>query len=194
MKAYRINRVTLAIALMLGSGAALSASGTLISPAVYSGAAIDFGSVPGKLAPTLDDADMDHKNITLILDTWWWNYQYTDGFKEAIAQFGLTIEQMTENYKEMEARAKNPNDPLFWLKRTLETYPAQQDLYNIPVTEENGVMRDRTTQWNRNPYFLTREYAKAGEKITIKTAAIPAGIACYAAMQGNRAALKGPMG
>lgn len=180
MKGYKLDRVALAVALIFSSGPALSAPGSLTmkrEPAVLHS---EPETAPGK--------------ETLTLNTWWENYQFSDGFKEAVAQFGLTVEQMNANAGEMETRAKDPNDPLFWLKRTLEIYPAQQDLYNIPVTEENGVMRNRTTQWNRNPYFLTREYGKSGETITIKTAKIPAGIACYAAMQGNMGSFDGPDG
>ena len=180
MKRDKMHQAALGLAVMLSAGAALAASNQQ-TPSVMP-------------APTAADSDSSSASRLFLMDTWWANHQSSEGFKEAIAQFGLTIEQMNENYEVMEARAKNPNDPLFWLKRTLETYPAQQDQYAIPVTEENGVMRDRTTQWNRNPYFLTREYGKAGERITIKTAKIPAGIACYAAMQGNMGGFDGPDG
>jgi hypothetical protein len=187
MKGYKIKRVALAIALMMGSGAALAVSDSIEFRG--EGSIIDFGPVPVK--PATVDFDLNPDKGSLILDTWWWNYQYTDGFKEAIAQLGLTIEQMTENYREMDARAKNPNDPLFWLKRTLEVYPANAaDSYNIPVAESNGVMRVRTTHSDRNNFFLTREYGKAGEAITIKAGTIPAGVACYAAMDGDMGLLR----
>ncbi|WP_079205343.1 M60 family metallopeptidase [Nissabacter archeti] len=193
MKGYKINRLTLAVALILSSGAASAAPENITYHGNTSGSIINFGPVPAKpVKPVIDDAELDQKNITLVLDTWWWNYQYTDGFKEAIAQLGLTIDQMTANYQEMDARAKNPNDPLFWLKRTLEIYPSHAaDRYNIPVTESNTVMRKRTTTYDRNNYFLTREYGKTGEAITIKAGTIPAGVTCYAAMDGDMTLFKG---
>ena len=186
MKSYKITRPALAVALMLSAGAA---AGNMSGSDSGSGAIIDFSPVPA--TPSTGDVEIDSKGA-LILDTWWANYQFSNGFKEAIAQLGLTIEQMTENYQEMDARAKNPNDPLFWLKRTLEIYPANYaDRYNIPVTESNTVMRKRTTSYDRNNYFLTREYGKTGEAITIKAGTIPAGVMCYAAMDGDMALFKG---
>ncbi|MBS0970435.1 hypothetical protein JK232_16210 [Nissabacter archeti] len=173
MKGYKINRLTLAVALILSSGAASAAPENITYHGNTSGSIINFGPVP-----VINDADMDQKNGELILDTWWWNYQYSGGFKEAIAQLGLTIDQMTANYQEMDARAKNPNDPLFWLKRTLEIYPAQQNQYHIPVTEK---MSGRTTGHGRNTYFLTRTYGRQNDTIAIETGNIPEGVACYAA-------------
>lgn len=177
MKCYKLSQVALAVALLFSAGTAMAEPGSFIIN-------------PTPVGPTLPD-DLPTEGSFFIGDAWWSDYQTSEGFKEAIAQFGLTIEEMGNNSREMEARAKNPNDPLFWLKRTLETYPAHSpDHYNLPVAESNSVMGGRTTVQDRNNFFLTREYGKAGEAITIKTGEVPAGVICYAAMDGDLGLLR----
>ncbi|WP_165699632.1 M60 family metallopeptidase [Chimaeribacter californicus] len=126
-----------------------------------------------------------------IENSWWAKYQYSQGFNEALSQLALSFEQLNSDISATEARSKDVNDPLFWLKRTLEIYPVDAtDSYNIPVTESNDVRRARLTGFDRNNYFLTREYGKTGEAITIQAGTIPAGVACYAAMDGDMTVFK----
>ena len=163
MKRYLYHRLALCLALALMSGAA---------PA--------------------SDAPVEVTSSAMMADNWWAPYQYNQGFNEALSQLGLSVEQLNKENTLTAARSTEVNDPLFWLKRTLTVYPANApDHYNIPVTESNNVMRARTTTFDRNNYFLTREYGKAGEVLTIKAGTIPAGVICYAAMDGDMTLFKG---
>ena len=205
MKGYKINRMALAVALFFSSGAALAESNFDLTPTTAGPTIMDDtsgdgvwewtgtgdGSMTGDgVGPILPD-DISDSDIYFIVDTWWANYQTSQGFKEAIAQLGLTIKQMAANPDEMEARAKNPNDPLFWLKRTLEIYPADKNSYAIPITE-NGGGAARQTTWERENYFLTRTYARAGEKVTIEVGHIPDKVTCYVANKATELMQKAP--
>jgi hypothetical protein len=110
---------------------------------------------------------------------WWDNYSDSEGFREALFELGTTPVELNADIKNTIARGNNVNDPLFWLKRNLDIYPADnENAYNIPVTEIHSQGKNRTGANGRNGYFLTRDFATAGQNIKLMVGEMPQGVSC----------------
>ncbi|WKZ92038.1 M60 family metallopeptidase [Chimaeribacter arupi] len=165
MKGHSFNKIALGLALALNTAAALAA---------YTPDDMNEIHTDGS------DAHFDITESVVSYDTWWNDYAHRPGFQDALSELGLTLEQLNRDPNTFAARSGQVNDPLFWLKRTLSIYPADKQRYAIPVTE-NGGGAARQSTWERDNYFLTRTYARAGETVLIEVGQIPDKVTCYAA-------------
>lgn len=165
MKGYSFSKIVFALTLALNTTAALAA----FSP---------------DDAPLNDDSGSSAAfavaDVVVSYDTWWNDYAHLPGFQDALSELGITLAQLNGDAKGFAARSQQVNDPLFWLKRTMSIYPADKNSYAIPVTETGGGAARQST-WERDNYFLTRTYARAGDTVLIEAGQIPDKVACYVA-------------
>lgn len=67
---------------------------------------------------------------------WWKEYELQPGFIEALTQFKLTPQLMNSNPQETIEKSNDTQEPLYWLRRTLQQYSKiEQSTYNVPTTE-----------------------------------------------------------
>ncbi|WP_215217713.1 M60 family metallopeptidase, partial [Candidatus Rhabdochlamydia sp. W815] len=138
----------------------------------------------------IEEKQSSDKTINLRsqdLEAYWWaSYKNRQGFKEALSQFNLTPELLDKDPTAAINRSNNPNDPLYWLKRNLETYfDRENNRYFIPVTEDGGTDKI-DPDYNINPkirmafdlynhrtnYFSTDIFMKSGDEIAITVDAL----------------------
>lgn len=162
MKGYSLSKVALGLTLALSTTAALAAFSLDDAP-------LQDGT-GNNAAPAIADAVVSY-------DTWWNDYAHLPGFQDALSELGITLEQLNSDAKGFVARSQQVNDPLFWLKRTMSVYPADKNSYVIPVTESGGGAARQST-WERDNYFLTRTYVRAGESVAIDVGNIPDKVTC----------------
>jgi len=117
---------------------------------------------------------------------WWASYKNSQGFKEALSQFDLKPELLDEDPITAINRSNNPNDPLYWLKRNIETYfDRENNRYFIPVTEYGGgdeidpdsiispeIRMAYDLHNYRTNYFSTDIFMELGDKIAITVDAL----------------------
>jgi hypothetical protein len=129
---------------------------------------------------------------------WWASYKNSEGFKEALSQFDLTPELLDRDPTAAINRSNNPNDPLYWLKRNIETYfDRENNRYFIPITEYGGGSSDSTSvhsktrmaydlHHERGNYFPTDIFMKLGDEVAITVDALDnPQTNCFAATAGD---------
>lgn len=127
------------------------------------------------------------------LDGMWQQYEHNSGFQDALEELGIDYKNLINPDYASTYNAKDVNNPLFWLQRTMIIYgDAENGHYKIPVTEVHAAGRNRTTSHGRNSYFLTRTWGKKDENVTLRLGDIPQNVSCYAAIDPNYEKLAGP--
>lgn len=113
----------------------------------------------------------------------WEKYQNNPGFQQALDELAISYDNLVNPAYASTYDAKNPDNPLFWLNRTLTIYEnAEQGRYQIPVTEAHEEGRDRTAGKGRNNYFLTHTWGKKDDRVTLRLGEVPQNVSCSAAI------------
>ncbi|MEG6184475.1 M60 family metallopeptidase [Enterobacter sichuanensis] len=134
------------------------------------------------------------ENVQIEPTQMWQKYDDNPGFQDALDELGIDYNNLINPAYASTYDAKNVNNPLFWLYRTLAIYSdAEQEHYNIPVTEVHADGRARTTSHGRNSYFLTHAWGKKDERITLRLGDVPANVSCYAAIDPNYENIAAPI-
>ena len=99
---------------------------------------------------------------------WWKPHESNPGFIEALAEFKLTPAIMNNNPQETLRISTDKQEPLYWLRRTLQQYSGStQSHYQVPVTEIHANGKKRTGMSGRYGFFTTPIFLNASQRVEI---------------------------
>ena len=112
---------------------------------------------------------------------WWKEYELQPGFIEALTQFKLTPQLMNSNPQETIEKSNDTQEPLYWLRRTLQQYSKiEQSTYNVPTTEIHANGKNRTAMGGRYGFFTTDIFLNPSDSVDITRVSSNPQVTCSA--------------